>query len=265
METENEMELSGGNTSIVSRIGETVHRGVGRWTESVHGLLRHLEDAGLDGVPRVLGFDDRGREVLSYLHGHVPSDAPWPDYVWSDATLEEVGRWLTNYHRAVVGYRPGSQSHWWYGDGSPTEGELICHNDFAPYNTVFREGRIAGVIDWDVAGPANPLWDLGFCAWQWVPFHNPKLTGVLGGPNEELQVSRLKILCASYGHLDPVGLLSVIEDRVAASRDGVREGAEAGDPVMLQLVRKGHLAEMEQTLEYLHVRQASLISELEAN
>ena len=265
METEGEMALSGGNASMVSRIGETVHRGVGHWTKSVHGLLRHLEAVGFDGVPRVLGLDDNNREVLSYLPGQVPCDAPWPDYVWSDGTLKEVGFWLRNYHRAVAGYQPETSSQWWYGNGAPTGDQLICHNDFAPYNTVFREGAIIGVIDWDVAGPANPLWDLAFCAWQWVPFHNPQLTGLLGGPSEAFQASRLKLLCDSYGYLDPVGLVTVIVDRVTASRDGVRVGADAGNPVMIQLVTGGHLTDMEQTLEYLHVRQASLVSELMAH
>jgi len=265
MEVEREVELSGGNTSVVIRIGETVHRSTGRWTESVHGLLRHLEITGFEGVPRVIGFDEKNREVLSYLHGQVPVDAPWPAYVWSKATLEEVGHWLRGFHRAVAAYQPGPQSRWWYGEGAAAEDELICHNDFAPYNTVFRAGRIVGVIDWDVAGPANPLWDLAFCAWSWVPLHNPKLTEVLRGPCEAFQASRMKILSDSYGHTDAASLVPMIVDRVMASRDGLILGAEGGDPVMRQLVDAGHLADIEQTLKYLQVRRKSLVEEIKCN
>ena len=264
MEMELEVELHGGNTSVVTRIGETVHRSTGRYTESVQGLLRHLEAVGFEGVPRVLDFDEKNREVLSYLHGHVPGNAPWPDYVWSEATLEEVGQWLKGYHRAVAEYQPGPQSRWWYGEGASAEDQLICHNDFAPYNTVFQAGRIVGVIDWDVAGPANPLWDLAFCAWSWVPLHNPKLTEVLGGPHEAFQSSRLKILSDAYGHTDAASLVPLIVDRVIESRNGLILGAERGDPVMIQLVDAGHLADMEQTLKYLQVRRESLVRELEA-
>jgi hypothetical protein len=49
----------------------------------VHRLLRHLEAAGFDGAPRVLGIDGREREVLSFLDGWVP---PNLDH-FSDETL----------------------------------------------------------------------------------------------------------------------------------------------------------------------------------
>src|SRR5205807_1326107 len=60
--------LTGGRTTPgVVRIGNAVHRPVRAWTTTVHAVLRHLERAGFPEAPRVLGFDDRGREVLSYL------------------------------------------------------------------------------------------------------------------------------------------------------------------------------------------------------
>ena len=260
-----EIELTGGNTSRVTRIDDTVRRSAGRWTASVHELLRYLESVGFDGVPRVAGFDEKGREILSFLHGEVPVDRPWPEFVWSDAALRDVGRWLARYHLVVLEFPPQPEPRWWSFEGNPQEGEIICHNDFGPYNAVFREGRLAGVIDWDVAGPAKPLWDLAFCAWSWVPLHHPELVRALGGPGEESQAARLEILCEAYGYHDPAGLLSVVVDRVISSRDGIRDGAEAGDPVMQRLVNGGHLTDMEQTLEYLRARRASIIDEIRHN
>jgi hypothetical protein len=37
----------------------------------VRALLRHFEAVGFHGAPRLLGIDDRGRDVLSYLDGDV--------------------------------------------------------------------------------------------------------------------------------------------------------------------------------------------------
>ena len=54
-----EILLSGGNATAVTRIGATVHRATGEWTPTVHTLLNHLEKAGFEAAPRVLGFDDR--------------------------------------------------------------------------------------------------------------------------------------------------------------------------------------------------------------
>lgn len=55
----------------VERIGDTVHRPVAPWTAALHGLLRHLEAVGYERSPRVLGFDEHGREVLTWLDGWV--------------------------------------------------------------------------------------------------------------------------------------------------------------------------------------------------
>jgi len=257
-----EEPLVGGNVSSVVRVGDTVHRSVGRWTEAVHGLLRHLEDVGFEGAPRVLGLDPEGREVLTYLEGVVPNESPWPAFVWSEQTLTDVGHWLRRYHEAVQTYRPPEVSRWWYRDGAPRRGELICHNDFAPYNTTFVGERIAGIIDWDIAGPARPLWDLAFCAWSWVPLHHPGLTRSLGGPGEDAQATRLRALCAAYGAGDPSALLPTVIERVAASRDGIEAGVRAGDEAMRALASAGHLEDMERTLEYLHERTPTLWREL---
>jgi hypothetical protein len=62
-----EQRLVGGNTGGAVRVGDTVRRHAGPWTPSVHALLRHLEGTGFDRAPRAPGFDERGREVLSFL------------------------------------------------------------------------------------------------------------------------------------------------------------------------------------------------------
>jgi aminoglycoside phosphotransferase (APT) family kinase protein len=51
----------------------------------------------------------------------------------------------------------------------PTPHEVICHNDFAPYNCVFREGRFVGAIDFDLCAPGPRLWDIAYTAYRFVP------------------------------------------------------------------------------------------------
>jgi hypothetical protein len=81
-----EIRLEAGNTSSVWRRGATIRRSTGSWTPSVHRLLRHLEAAGFQGAPRVLGLDEQGREILSYLEGDVPV-YPTPPELWSEEVL----------------------------------------------------------------------------------------------------------------------------------------------------------------------------------
>lgn len=92
-----EIMLDGGNTNTVVRVGDTVRRTSGPWTPTVHSLLRQLEGAGFDAAPRALGMDSRNREVLSFIEGDAVA-YPMPSFVWSDATLVQVGRLLRRYH-----------------------------------------------------------------------------------------------------------------------------------------------------------------------
>jgi len=48
------------------RVGDEVRRPAQPWTATVHSVLRHLEEAGFDGAPRARGFDDQGRERLTF-------------------------------------------------------------------------------------------------------------------------------------------------------------------------------------------------------
>jgi hypothetical protein len=68
---EPEIPLDGGSHSRVVRVGQTVRRVSRPWSPAVHDLLRHLDREGFAGAPRALGFDDQGREVLTYIEGEV--------------------------------------------------------------------------------------------------------------------------------------------------------------------------------------------------
>src|SRR6478736_5976230 len=78
--------------------GPVVHRPTGPWTPAVHGLLEFLAQVGLDGVPRVVGFDEDAREVLTHLRGRAVAvdDEAAPNEVVRDAAA-----WLRRYHEAV--------------------------------------------------------------------------------------------------------------------------------------------------------------------
>lgn len=139
------------NVTGAVRVGDTVRRRTGPWTPAVHSLLLHLERSGFPGSPRVLGTDERGREVLTYLEGGTSPD-PRVSFATDDA-LSEVARLLRCYHDATVGFTPPEGALWRFAVGAPREGEVICHNDVAPYNTIVRNGKPVAFVDWDFAAP----------------------------------------------------------------------------------------------------------------
>ena len=136
-----EIPLFGGNVGTVVRVGDTVRRTTGPWTPAVHELLVHLERVGFEYSPRVLGYDDRGREILTYIKGETAVSHPWPAWAWSDATLTQVAAIMRGFHEAVLDFRPADDRVWRFATASLGAEQIVCHNDIAPYNIVVRDER----------------------------------------------------------------------------------------------------------------------------
>src|SRR2546423_14360208 len=136
-----EVPLRGGRvTAGVTRVGETVRRPAGPSSAYVRALLLLLERRGFDGVPRFLGVDGRGRDILSFLPGDVPSEL---DSSFAAGVLAEAARLIRCYHDATA--------------ASDLAGpcEVVCHNDLSPCNAVFRDGVPVALIDLDAVAPGT--------------------------------------------------------------------------------------------------------------
>ena len=161
--------LHGGNTNVVVRVGDTVHRQTGHWTPAVHALLAHLESVGFADAPTVLGIDDQGREILPFVIGEVGNFDPGhlPDWFRTTEACTAIGDWLRRFHDAQRGFTPDPSLPWrMYAGRALRDGEVVVHHDAAPYNSIRRADGGLTVIDWDFCAPGDPIEDL---AWQWVP------------------------------------------------------------------------------------------------
>ena len=165
--------LPGGNTSIVVRAGETVRRHRGHWTPAVHALLAHLGSVGFSDVPTILGVDDQGREVVSLVKGEVGLLDPGcllPPWFRTTQACMAIGDWLRRFHDAQRGFNPDPALPWrLYPGRALGPGEVLVHHDAAPYNAIRRPDGGLTVIDWDFCAPGDPVEDLAFSAWQWIP------------------------------------------------------------------------------------------------
>jgi hypothetical protein len=229
--------LPGGNTDGAVRIGGVVHKRDSPWTPTVHALLRHLEDAGIDGVPRALGFDEQGRQMLTYLPGEVIGDnVSWPEWVYADSTLRQVGQWMRRIHNATAVFVPPVDERWFTGR-TAQPGWIVGHQDAAPYNAVMDGDRLVGFFDWDTAGPSPREDDLAFSALLWVP-----LTAPNAGEQTDLhkvtgRSRRLQLLLDSYGYDGDRRAFGAVVVRRARRQAGViRSMAEAGDRAAIALL-----------------------------
>jgi hypothetical protein len=201
--------LAGGSMNAPVRFGDRVHRVAGPWTPTVHALLRHVHARGVRSLPEPLGMDDEGREVLTFLPGVVPA-YPMPAFVWTDENLEAAGALLRAVHDASLGFDLAGRT-WQLPAHEPVE--VVCLNDVAPYNMVFVDGRLTGLIDVDTASPGPRVWDLAYLAYRLVPIAPPGNPDLPAPPEPELR-RRLALLCAAYGDVEPAAVLAIVPERL---------------------------------------------------
>ena len=229
-----EQSLAAGlaNAGAVVRIGDTVHRPWSAHTPAVHALLDHLAAAGFDGAPRVLGRDQQGRSVLSFLPGEVAAP-PYPAWVADPSLLDGVAALQRRLHDAVASFTPPDGADWDLTLAPPTGGPLIAHNDISVENVVVRAGRPIGLIDFDFAAPADPLWDVAIALRHWVPVRDPADLARLADPRAGLdQVARFRRYCAGYGvpEADRSRLVELVGAFLRQALDRMRERFDAGAP-----------------------------------
>ena len=195
-------------TAGMVRRGGQLLRPMGPWSPAVHEFLGHLEVAGFGGAPRVLGIEGT-REVLTFIDGDVANDPRWepgrghrlPPYARTEAALAGAAELIRALHQAAAGFRPAITGYR-FDTRPPAAGEIVCHGDLGPWNTVYRDGMPAAFIDWDAAGPARPLDDLAAAAWAFVPLAPPRQLREAGfDPLPDLP-ARLRSFLDAYGLTD---------------------------------------------------------------
>lgn len=271
-----EQRLPGGNAGGAVLVEGTVRRPTGPWTPAVHALLRHLAAHDFPAAPRVLGVDEQGREMLTFLPGATIGFArPWPAWVHSDEELVQVGTWLCRYHDAVADFVPPAGARWRTSLRPWRPGDVVGHNDAAPYNAVWEpttaghdvshadvdgsNGRLVGFIDWDFAAPCPPLWDLAFVVFSWVPLHARDVVTAEGFTRFADRPRRLRLLLDAYGYTGTVHtVLDAVRARIHEHARGLRELAAAGDPLFTRLVDDGVIDGLDRALAQLGQDAATL-------
>jgi phosphotransferase family enzyme len=235
--------LPGGFVTAVVRAGDTVRREPAPNSEFVHAVLGWFEQRGWAGAPRFLGTDELGREVLSFIEGHAAWEPVQPPSVTSDASLGRVAELVREFHDLTAG-TPLAAGR-----------EVICHNDLAPKNTVYRDSGTglapAAFIDWDLAAPGERIHDVAHVCWQYL--------GLGPGVADPAAASeRMRLICDAYGLPGRGRLLETIlwwQDRCWR---GIEAGTASGDPAMIRLRARGSSRQVREAFGWVARHRAEL-------
>jgi len=179
----------------------------------VHAFLRHLETVGFDGAPMVRGTDDAGREILTFIEGDVlaagpgwrpGNPTPWPSWAQTEECLFATARLLRSFHDAAATFAPPEEALWRrYNVPALSAGEVVCHGDIGPHNTVYRSGLPVAFIDWDTIRPNDPIVEFGDAAWKYVPLGDDVYFEASDFGTRPAVARRLAVFARAYGVHDP--------------------------------------------------------------
>ena len=151
-----------------------------------------------DGASRLLGIDDQGREILTYIEGEVfvgPEEVGDRVRILTDPQLASAGRLIRRFHDATAGTSFAGVA------------EVVCHPDLVQHNIVFQGEEAVAIIDWDEdVAPGSRIFDLSHAVWCLAEI------GEQGGPVAD-QAHRARIVCDAYGWDDRSALIDEIEAR----------------------------------------------------
>lgn len=257
---EDEVQLAGGNVNTVVRVGDTVRRRLTPASDAVHQLLLHLQQKEFPGSPRFLGIDEQNREVLSFLDG----DTGIPPSVWqTDEALVAAAQMLRQYHDATVDFIAPANAAWAYRYPDPARHEVICHNDFAPYNFVYADGIPVAVLDFDLAGPGPRSKDVAYAAYWMVPLSfNSTDQREFAQADLGQGSRRLRLFCDSYGMVADSNLLHMVAEVLALMGDLGQMQQIVGPAAAAKLTREGHLAHWQREARSFQTHRSQIAANL---
>jgi tRNA A-37 threonylcarbamoyl transferase component Bud32 len=171
-----------GQDNPPEKIGNTVHREMGKNSDYVHQVLAFLKKQGYTFAPDYIGTDERGREIIEFIDGYTPHGQEVPKATWSLETMTEIFQQIRKLHDLTAGTELAQDK------------DCVCHGDPSYANTVYRDGKAVAFIDWDLAHPGNRVEDVAYAIMQYLSigeYISPN------GPEERAELARK--LADAYG------------------------------------------------------------------
>lgn len=243
---------------VVNIMEKKVYKPLSPWSKNIHQFLVFMKSQGFNTLPEPLGVDDKGYEILSYIEGKA-GDYPLTNTIRSNQALTSCAKLLRKYHDVSAKFVQStsfSLDNWMFSAREPVE--VICHNDFAPYNICYIEENVTGIIDFEACIPGPRLWDIAYALYRFAPFTNPDNEDGFG--NLEEQITRAKQFCDVYevNKEDRRKLVDIIVERLEALNGFLISAARKGNKKYQNHLNNGHQKKYLDDIEYIKINKAHI-------
>jgi len=245
-------DLQGGSTKV-TKMGSRVLRARHQGSTNVEWLLTVLERRGFRYSPRFVGLSDDGRQILEFMEGWA-GNYPLPAALRSDDALISAARALRLLHEVTSDLATEVLDGWMLEAVEPYE--VICHGDFAPYNCVFDESRLVGIIDFDTAHPGPRIRDIAYAIYRFAPLTAPETPP--GFASRAERARRARLFCDEYGEVNRSQIIEATCRRLLDLVRYMRSQAAQGDTAFQSHLDDGHDTIYLRDVHYLKANAAAL-------
>ena len=168
----NSFGISGNN---LQRVGSTV---VKKYLRNSNGQRRELfilQNLKSLRVPEILNSDNPDELHFKYIEGLNGKEAIEGGY--AKEVLYEMGMFLRELQNINTSMASGH---------IPGNGSVICHGDFAHYNSILSTAspNLLAIVDWEACCIGDPVMDIAWCEFQFLrqfPNHKWALQNLFKG------------------------------------------------------------------------------------
>lgn len=262
-----EETLRGGNMTSVLKKHGNIHRERHPWSPSTQRLLLHLEAAGFHQAPKYLGIDVNGREILTFMEGECKHLYPFTnDTQILRQIITDLAELIRKFHDASASFTTSGRDIWMLSYQGNLPREVICHNDIAPYNVTFINGRPIHLIDFDTCCPAPRIWDIVYALYRFVPFsktiYDPEkaiFREYTTSKDADWRREIIPLFFHAYQMSCPENLFEIMAERLRALADYIRSEAQKKNPVFEKMVQEKHLDLYLSDIAFIEKNQSSWI------
>lgn len=171
-----------------------------------------------------------------------------------------MAKLMRNFHDASATFKPAEDARWCWSPAPAVEA-VVCHNDPAWWNTVFRANQPIALIDWDLAAPGARSSDIAYVLWYWVPVRDDDVCAQSGlSTSIEDRARRIRLFCDAYGVGDRSNVIGWIEKKQVEVVDEVTRLANEDVAGYPELVRRGGVDSVRQDQTFLAAVKSELIN-----
>jgi aminoglycoside phosphotransferase (APT) family kinase protein len=92
-------------------------------------------------------------------------------------------------------------------------GQVVCHGDIGPYNTIFRDGAPVAFIDFERAALSPRIWDIVFVIYRYAPLCDLRERALTQASLRRI-AKRIRMLSSAYGFFENHDLFDWIRLRL---------------------------------------------------